>query len=93
MTLTLVDVKLAIHIFQTHTLASRHSTVAAVLENIETIGVVNAGSTLQMLQVESVKLLVLFIYISSCPCYIYRDLKTKFIKISGEKLVTVQNHW
>ena len=89
MTLTLVDVKLAIHIFQTHTLASRHSTVAAVLENIETIGVVNAGSTLQMLQVESVKLLVLFIY----PCYIYRDLKTKFIKISGEKLVTVQNHW
>ena len=89
MTLTLVDVKLAIHIFQTHTLASRHSTVAAVLENIETIGVVNAGSTLQMLQVESVKLMVLFIY----PCYIYRDLKTKFIKISGEKLVTVKNHW
>ena len=52
-----MDVKLVIHILQTHTVASRHSTVAAVLENVETIGVVNAGSTLQMLQVEIVTLL------------------------------------
>ena len=86
----MVDVKLVIHILQTHTVASRHSTVAAVLENVETIGVVNAGSTLQMLQVEIVKLLVYCLSIS--PPVIYRDLKTKFIKISGEKLMTVQNH-
>ena len=32
-------------------MASRHLTVASVLENIGTVGVVNAGSTLQMLQV------------------------------------------
>merc|ERR1712137_1371163 len=35
---------------ETRTLTSRRFSVSAVLENIETIGVVNAGSTLQMLQ-------------------------------------------
>ena len=48
-----------LHFLQTHTVASRHSTVAAVLENVETIGVVNAGSTLQMLQVRFMKLLIM----------------------------------
>ena len=44
------------YIFQTHAVASRHLTVASVLENIGIVGVVNAGSTLQMLQVHLVGL-------------------------------------